>query len=207
MLHAASALRSVFALLGAQYIELSRTLTNEDLARPGLTGWTVQELLGHALRAFSTLESYLDAAPSTDVTMDGAGDYYRTVLADPTIHADVAERGRQAGAALGTSAAEVASIVETTVSTALARVDAADDHDDVNTFAGRIGLPAYLATRIVEAGVHLLDLQRAVGAPVNLDAATIEMVLVTLAEVGDATAIVLALTGRGALPTGFNVLA
>ena len=207
MLHDAAALRSSFDHLGQQYIEFTRSLTEDALALPGLGEWTVRELLGHAIRAFSTAAHYLDAPATKDHRMRTPGEYYRGVLASsPGIHADVAERGKQAGAALGDDPGDVAGTVSTIVEAARARVAAADDDADVNTFAGQISLLSYLATRIVEGGVHLLDLQRAVGRPVGLDPHSAQIVLLTLAETGDVTTLILALAGRSQLPPGYNVL-
>jgi hypothetical protein len=210
MLHDSAALRTAFDQLGEQYIDFVRSISNEALTMPGLDDWTVRELLGHALRAFSTAAQYLDATPASNFRMHTAGEYYRTAFAsNPMIHAEVAERGRQAGAALGSAdagIAEIAEIVEVTIRAACARVGAADDDADVNTFVGQIRLMPYLSTRIVEAGVHLLDLQRAVGARVGLDAVSAQIIVLTLTETGDVTQVILMLTGRSDVPSGFNVL-
>ena len=60
----------------------------------------------------------------------------------------------------------------------LALVAATADDEPVNTFAGQITLIEYLATRVVELGVHTLDLQRATGQMPELHADTSAVVIV-----------------------------
>jgi len=61
--------------------------------------WDIRALVGHASRYFLTVETYL-ARPAAAVDVASAADYFRaTRLA--TAGAAVAERGRDAGTALG----------------------------------------------------------------------------------------------------------
>ncbi len=204
MLHASTALRTAFDHLGEAYIGLALDLADDELERPGLGEWNVRELLAHGLRAFSTTSTYLDTSPSVDFTIHSAGEYYRIVLSgSSTIHADVAERARLAAHELHN---DLPGTVRTTVEAACARVGLADDEAIACTFAGQILLLPYLATRIVEAAVHLIDLHDALGRELDLDATVAEIVVLTLVEVTDASQIIRALTGRGDLPSGFNVL-
>ena len=204
MLHSGLEIRAAFDRLGGAYVELAADLTSVVLELPGLGEWTVRDLLGHGVRAFSTVAAYLDAAPSGDFTIRTAGEYYRVALNNsPTVHADVAARGRQAGSELRDNPADtVRSIIES----ACARVGLADDDKFVNVFAGRIPLLEYLLTRVVEAGVHLLDLYAALGRDIELGVTVNEIVVLTLVEAGDANQVIRALTGRGDLPSGFNIL-
>lgn len=204
MLHSGVEIRAAFDRLGEAYIELAADLTAEEFGLPGLGEWTVRELLGHGVRAFSTAAAYLDAAPAGDFMIRTAGEYYRVALrSSPTLHADVAARGHLAGDELRDDpAGTVRSIVEA----ACARVGLADDDTIVNVFAGRIPLLEYLLTRIVEAGVHLLDLYAALDRDVVLGATVDEIVVLTLVEAGDANQVIRALTGRVDLPSGFNIL-
>src|SRR3954468_11797719 len=67
--------------------------------RPGLGEWDVRALVGHTSRALLTVESYL-GRPATEVEVASAVDYFRaarSIAAGP----EVAERGREAGRALG----------------------------------------------------------------------------------------------------------
>ena len=64
----------------------------------------------------------------------------------------------------------------------------------------------YYATVLVEVGVHTLDLQRAIGAPVELADSTTDVVLQVLVQLASPVPLILALSGRQTLPVGFNVL-
>ena len=66
--------------------------------QPGLGEWTVRDLVGHTSRSLVTVETYLDAEPG-EVTVGSAVAYYVAVRQASSGPA-VAERGRQAGAAL-----------------------------------------------------------------------------------------------------------
>lgn len=207
MLHDAAAVRAAFDHLGEQYIELTRSLDDADLAKPGLGQWTLRDLIAHAVRAFSTAAANLDATRSIEFTIHTAGEYFRTTFASsPNIHAEIAERGVRAGNELGADAAAVAATVERIITQACARVGDADDNSIVNHLVGQVPFVPYLATRVVEAGVHLLDVQRALGRPAELDRTTADIVLLTLAETGDVNQIILSITGRARLPPDYNVL-
>ena len=68
-------------------------------------------------------------------------------------------------------------------------------------------LADYLPTRVVELGLHTLDLQAATGQPLTLPASATNVMLGVLAELADLPVLLLAITGRRALPDGFNVIA
>src|SRR5438270_4808920 len=86
-------------------------LVGDRWDEPGLGEWDVRALVGHTSRALLTVETYL-ARPAAAVEVDSAVDYLdagRRVATGPA----VAQRGRDAGAALGDDpAAAVAAIVE-----------------------------------------------------------------------------------------------
>jgi len=88
----------------------------------------------------------------------------------------------------------------------LALVASTADDDPVNTFAGQITMAEYLATRVVELGVHTLDLQRATGQLAQLHADTSAVVLNVLVQLASPTPLILALSGRAPLPADYNVL-
>src|SRR4051794_1692098 len=67
---------------------------------PGLGEWSVRDLVGHAGRALLTVEAYLQTHPA-QLEVASTTAYFERVLASPADDAAVAERGRQAGAALG----------------------------------------------------------------------------------------------------------
>ena len=169
---------------------------------PALGMWTVRELTAHTLRAFTTIERYLSAEPHVDRIVDDAADYYRVALADPKVHGVVAERGRAAGVDLTDPLGEA----EVTAQRVLALVASTADDEVVNTSVGQMMFVEYLATRVAEVALHTLDLQRACGQPTSLAASTSAVVVALMAELADPVMLLLALTGRGSLPTDYNVL-
>jgi hypothetical protein len=170
---------------------------------PGLGTWTVRELTAHTLRGFTTIERYLAAEPIVDRLIVDAADYYRMVLADPNVHGGVAERGRAAGALLTDPVGEA----EATAQRVLALVASTADDDVVETFVGQMMFVEYLATRAAEIALHTLDIQRATGQPLELQPATSSMVVGLIAELAEPITLLTALTGRGSLPSDYNVLA
>src|SRR4051794_34203389 len=127
--------------------------------RPGLGEWSVRDLVGHTGRAFLTVETYL-GQPAAAVDLPTAADYFVTALAAHGDPAAVAQRGREAGAALG---ADPATGTRAIVSRVLGLVATADDSRLVSTPVGGMRLVDYLPTRVFELVVHTLDLAAAIG--------------------------------------------
>lgn len=203
MLHDPAAVRAAFERGAGTLLTTLRAIQPEQWDRPGALGdWTVRELAAHALRAFITIDGYLSAPPMSDRVLADSTEYYLTVLADPSVHQGVATRGREAGRQL----IDPVGVAETTIAQILALVASTADDEPVNTFAGKITLVEYLATRVVELGVHTLDLQRATGQLLELHPDTSSVVLDVLVQLAPAERLVMALTGRGSLPDDFNVL-
>jgi len=203
MLQHPAAVRAAFEEGGATLLRTLRAVAPEYWDRPGALGeWTTRELTAHALRAFVTVEGYLAAAPVTDRVLADAAEYYATALSDPTVHQGVAVRGRQAGRQLLDPVGEA----EATIERVLAQIAATANDEPVNTFAGQITLIDYLATRVVELGVHTLDIQRATGQFAELHSDTSTVVLAVLMQLTAPVPVILALTGRAALSDGFNAL-
>jgi hypothetical protein len=170
---------------------------------PGLGMWTVRELTAHTLQAsFATIERYLASEPVVDRLIADAVEYYRVSLADPNVHARVAERGRAAGVELSDPVGES----EATAQRILALVASTADDDVVQTTAGQMMFIEYLATRAAEMALHTLDLQHATGQPSTLPPATTSMVVTLVAGLAEPIALLSALTGRGTLPSDYNVL-
>ena len=93
-----------------------------------------------------------------------------------------------------------------TAEQALARLAATPDEHVGETFVGPMRLADYLPTRVVELGLHTLDLQAATGQPLLLPASATNVMLGVLSELADLPVLLLAMTGRRALPAGFNVI-
>jgi uncharacterized protein (TIGR03083 family) len=203
MLQHPAAVRAAFEEGSATLLSTLRAITPEYWDRRGALGeWTTRELAAHTLRAFVTIEGYLEAPPATDRVLADAAEYYATALSDPSAHQGVAARARKAGRQLIDPVGEA----EATIERVLAQIAATPDDEAVNTFAGQITLIEYLATRVVELGVHTLDLQRATGQPPEMHADTSTVVLSVLTQLASPVPVILALTGRQPLPAGYNAL-
>jgi uncharacterized protein (TIGR03083 family) len=180
-------------------------LVGDRWEQSGLGEWTVRDLVGHASRSFLTVEAYL-AQPAESVEVASPSDYYlatRAIAAGP----DVAQRGRDAAAALGNDPV-------TTVREIGARVEnLLDEHDGsalMTTIAGGMRLADYLPTRTFELVVHTADLALALGEPLDAPATAATQVLGIISDIavtdGTAGSLVLLATGRTGLPARFSVL-
>jgi uncharacterized protein (TIGR03083 family) len=191
------------------FLGLLSSLTERDWSRPGLGVWSVRDLAGHASRALLTVEYYLDAAQTTDNPwVADAAAYYRPTASAWVDPSAVAERGRAAGDALGDQPADAVAGI---VARVLALVDDSPDNALVNTPVGTMTLTGYLPTRTFELVVHTLDLAAAVGAdvPPGLTeplAGCLQLAARVATEQGQAVDVLLALTGRRPLPTGFSIV-
>ena len=186
------------------YITAVEGVDPDQWDAPGLGEWSVLELVAHASRAYVTLEQYLQ--PGGHIDIGTAADYFRVALADPTIHATVAARGRDEVTALGD---DPLAAVRARAASATHAVEVAPPGSVCVTFAGTLSLADYLATRVIELTVHSLDIAAAVGRPdaepPETAAGVSLVVLSALAAHPTAATLLRALTGRAALPSGFNV--
>jgi hypothetical protein len=165
--------RQAFADAAGWFVTVARKV-DDRWADPGLGEWDVRALVGHTSRSLLTVEAYLQV-PAERVDVDSAAAYYvasRAVASGP----GVAQRGRDAGAALG---ADPAAAVAEIAARVLPLVDSRDGSELLTSVAGGMRLADYLPTRTFELVVHTLDL---------------------------AAPLLLAATGRTSLPPGFSVL-
>jgi len=167
----------------------------EHWEAPGLGEWTVRELVAHTLRAFTTIETYLDAPLASDAAQVDATEYHRIGMSLPNVHTGVAERGRQAARTLSDPVGQSDEIAARVV--ALARVTPPDR--PIQVISGRMVFTDYLATRTVELGLHTLDIQHALGAPPLLPGGATELCLDVLLGLPDPIELLLAITGRRTL--------
>jgi uncharacterized protein (TIGR03083 family) len=180
-------------------------LVDDAWSRPGLGEWDVRSLVGHTSRSLLTVETYL-ARPADTVEVESAVAYYdatRLIARGP----DVAARGRDAGDALGSDpAAAVAEIA----ARALPLVADCDGTEVIATIAGGMRLRDYLPTRTFELVVHTADLAAALdlplAVPTSAAAEALDLVTRLTIDAGRAGQLLLATTGRRALPDGFSVL-
>ncbi|MCB2176791.1 MAG: maleylpyruvate isomerase N-terminal domain-containing protein [Actinomycetales bacterium] len=196
--------RRVFAEAAAWFVATA-ALVDGRWDEPGLGEWDVRALVGHTSRSLLTVESYL-AVPAASAELDSPTAYYRAtraIAAGP----GVAERGRAAGAALGEDPAAAVAAIAARV---LPLVDGKDGDELLTTAGGGMRLSDYLPTRSFELTVHTLDLASALGlagTPPAEPAGEALRLVADLAVVGGlAGELLLAATGRGALPAGFSVL-
>jgi len=172
---------------------------------PGLGEWDVRALVGHTSRSLLTVETYL-ARPAAAVEVQSAADYFRATSA-AAAGAGVAQRGRDAGEALGSHPSRALVDLAERV---LALVDGCRGDELVTTFAGGMRLSDYLPTRTFELAVHAADLDVALGLPVDLPATAATQALHLVTELaltqGLAGPLLLSATGRPGLAPGSSVL-
>lgn len=189
----------------AEWFTATAALVDGRWHEPGLGEWDVRSLVGHTSRALLTVETYL-GRPAEVVEVESAAGYYDATRA-LAVGPGVAERGREAGAALG---ADPAAAVAAIVARVLPVVAACDGTEVITTIAGGMRLSDYLPTRTFELVVHTADLGAAIGVPVEVPpvpAAQALDLVSRLAVTQDlAGQLLRAATGREGLPPGFSVL-
>lgn len=200
--------RQWFGTAAQGFREVVAGIVPAQLDAPGLGEWDVRALLGHASRACTTIETYLGATVADiEVTLAGPADYFRAAAAGLADPAQVTQRGREAGAALGKDPVIGALAI---IDRVVPLVSSREDDAPVATPVGAMRLVDYLPTRAFELTVHGLDLAAATGGPVpdTLSDGTGPAIdlCVELADQGSRRLILRALTGRGSLPPGFTVL-
>jgi uncharacterized protein (TIGR03083 family) len=189
----------------AEWFVRTAALVGTRWDEPGLGEWDVRALVGHTSRSLLTVEEYL-ARPAAAVEVASAADYYRAIRGR-TSGAAVAQRGRDAGAALGDDPA--AGVAE--IAARVLPIVAAGTGDELpTTIAGGMRLADYLPTRTFELAVHTCDLATALGLPLDVPPAAAAEALGVVADLaagdGSAGTLLLALTGRTGLPPAFSVL-
>jgi uncharacterized protein (TIGR03083 family) len=198
----------VFASAARSFADLVHEIPADAWNGPGLGDWDLRSLVGHTSRSLVTVSAYLKTpADREDITTPQQ--YYARVSPsalgiDP---AAVAERGRQAGRDLGE---DPAAAVEELLVRVHSEVAAAGD--PLITVIGGLGirLHTYLPTRTFELAVHSLDIARAVRIPYNLPPAVcadaLGLASKIAVETGHGETLLMALTGRAALPPSFSVV-
>jgi hypothetical protein len=174
--------------------------------RTALGEWTVRDLVGHTSRALLTVETYLDRTAAS-VDIGSAVDYFGAMSGSPGDPVAVAQRGRDAGAALG---ADVPAAVAEIADRVVRRINDRRADALVATPVGGMRLSDYLPTRTFELTVHTCDLAVALDQPLDVPEAPAVESLTLLARLtasgSHAGTLLLAATGRRGLPPGFTVL-
>lgn len=202
--------RAMFESATEGLVELVDDVEASQWSGPGLGMWDLRDLVGHTSRALLTIEMYL-ARDSGTVTLDSPIAYFLAASATSGSkdgNEAIAQRGRDAGAALGP---EPAAGVRTIAERVVALVDRTADDAPCTTPVGGILLAAYLPTRTYELTVHSLDIASALGVspPEQLDEpvrACLDLVATTIGATPRAAEVLLALTGRRELPRDLRVI-
>ena len=173
---------------------------------PALGVWSVKELVGHTARSVFLVDEFgAQRADAADVT--SAAHHYHVSLAPEGVDDAIAERGREAGEALGGD--PLARLAEGRAR-AERRVAETDAETIIAYTNGGIALGHYLETRVLELTVHTLDLAAALGVEAEPPREPLRCALHLLAELavdsGHGGRFALAATGRGLLPDRFSVL-
>jgi uncharacterized protein (TIGR03083 family) len=188
----------------AQWVAaLASSITGERWSAPGLGVWDVRSLLGHTSRALITVEEYLKQ-PCDTIDCASTIDYLSGASrADPSM---IAERGRGAGAAMGSD--PIAYLRDLSIRVP-ALVRQSEANAIITTIAGGMTLSTYLPSRTVELIVHGCDLSRAIGATVDPPLDALRSVLHLLADTyvatGRGVSFCLAIAGRQFNRSDFEV--
>jgi uncharacterized protein (TIGR03083 family) len=197
-----------FACAARSFAALVRDIPPDRWDGPGLGEWDLRSLVGHTSRSIITVSTYLQhPAEREDITTPQ--EYYVRVnpAALGIAPAGIVERGRQAGRDLGD---DPAATVDELVSRVLDELSEAGNPLIQVIGGAGIRLRTYLPTRTFELAVHGLDIARAVdilfAPPADvLEEATVLAARIAVAE-GHGETVLLALTGRAALPSTFSVV-
>jgi uncharacterized protein (TIGR03083 family) len=197
--------RETFAEAARTFADLVPRIPDDRWNGPGLGEWDLRSLVGHASRSLVTVETYLDQPAETEEVPSPAAYYVAVAGVDD---AAVADRGRQAGLALGENPAEFVNALAHRV---LAQVESAGN-PLIHTGGGGMRLENYLSTRTFELVVHSLDIAAAVpdieppefSDQVLGEVASVAAIAAVLR--GRGVELMLALTGRAALSPGFSIV-
>ena len=167
--------------------------------------WTLRDLAGHTYRSISTVVGYSEK-PAPKVDVESSTQWILNVRqnANPD---RVAELGRSAGLEIMDNPTMM---VRGFLSMARDKVNELDDDFILATPQGGIRLIDYLQLRIMELVIHGSDFARALGVEAEPPANGVQVALQVLTGVavaeGRGPDLANALTGRTALPIGYNLL-
>lgn len=199
---------ATFASAAGSFATLVHSIPAGRWNGPGLGDWDLRSLVGHTSRSLITVSTYLQTTAEREDIATPA-EYYARI--NPSAlgldSSAIVERGRQAGRDLGDDpAAAVDELVQRVLS------ELATAGNPLIQVIGGLGirLHTYLPTRTFELAVHGLDIAGTVGLPHGLPAGVLEAATLLAAQTAAATGhgetVLLALTGRGALPASFSVV-
>ena len=167
--------------------------------------WTLRDLAGHTYRSISTVVGYSEK-PAPEVDVESTTQWILNVRqnANPD---RVAELGRSAGLEIMDSPTMM---VRGFLNMAKERVNDLDDDFILATPQGGMRFIDYLQLRTMELVIHGSDLAKALGVEAKPPDGGMQVALQVLTGVavaeGRGPALADALTGRNALPIGYNLL-
>ena len=167
--------------------------------------WTLRDLAGHTYRSISTVVGYSEK-PAPKVDVESSTQWILNVRqnANPD---RVAELGRSAGLEIMDNPTMM---VRGFLNMARDKVNELDDDFILATPQGGMRLIDYLQLRIMELVIHGSDFARALGVEAEPPANGVQVALQVLTGVavaeGRGPDLANALTGRTALPIGYNLL-
>ena len=141
-------------------------VTDADLARPSpCPPWTNAALLCHVIIAAGRVDQAIAAMHQAgDGPLVDARGYYRPdERFSPAVNADRIDIAAELAARLGTASAMRAELSRTTERTLTALTTASPDLEVATRHGDRMLLTEFLVTRVVELGVHGLDLAGGLG--------------------------------------------
>jgi uncharacterized protein (TIGR03083 family) len=198
--------RQTYAQAGEFFLAVAARIRDDQWDSPGLGVWSVRDLVGHTSGAFANVERDL-ASPATADRIESAAAFFAAGLAMPGIAEGIAQRGREAGAALGT---DPVGAVRALADRVRALVATTPDETIVATRMGSLPLLSYLPTKTFELIVHTLDIAATLGLdvepPPDALAESIEIAVALAVRSGNGPALLHALTGRRPLSTDFSVM-
>ncbi|MET8091384.1 maleylpyruvate isomerase N-terminal domain-containing protein [Micromonospora sp. NPDC005220] len=156
--------RAAFSAECARFTEILAELTHDDLSRPtDCPPWNVRDLIGHVRTGVGRLTDMLAAPAPPHAEVDAAG-YFGTAKFTAEVDADRIADGQRD--ALRVDRAALATEFDRAWRATEAAVAAAPPDRVVRTRHGdAMRLGEFLRTRVVEVGVHGLDLAAALGRP------------------------------------------
>ncbi len=201
--------RATYAEACAAFLELTARVPLERYAEPGLGTWDLRALIGHTGRSLVTVATYAQTRADR-VDAEDAASYFAIVsrIAHGSARDAIHQRGIEAGVALGDDPLGALRDARDEAELALDLLEGEDAM--VETAGGGMRVSDYLPTRTFELTVHCLDIANATGLdftpPPEALADTLALAGASALRLGLGVDVLLALTGRRALPPGTSVV-
>jgi len=198
--------RAAFVKASENFVATTALVPADRWDEPALGEWSTRDLVGHTSRSLLIVEAYL-AKGGDNIDVPNGVAYFLAALGDTVDDSAVAERGRQAGAALGDDPPDAVRVIAARV---VPLVEQSPDDAVVGTPWGGMRLIDYLPTRVFELSIHALDLAAALNVESQLPepAATVtwELIAQLARRGGTENDVLRAVTGRAALTGEYSVL-